>query len=88
VQPLIAFPVQVKLSGEEADKVDNITVKFTMLNMDMGFNQLTLARREDRTWQGQAMLPICSMGRREWRVTVEIVGDTLYLAEFNLLTGS
>jgi len=33
-------------------------------------------------------LPMCSMGRREWRVAVEMVSDVLYRAEFNLLTGS
>ncbi|MDS4031519.1 MAG: hypothetical protein RKO66_15810 [Candidatus Contendobacter sp.] len=88
VKPLIAFPVQVKLSGEEAAKIKKITVNFTMLNMDMGFNQFTLAQGKDKTWQGQAILPMCSMGHREWRVTVEIVSDTLYRAEFNLLTDS
>ncbi len=88
VQPLVAFPVQVRLSGEEATRIKKITVNFTMSNMDMGFNQFTLAQGKDKTWQGQAILPMCSMGRREWRVAVEMVSDVLYRAEFNLLTGS
>ncbi|MFO1424469.1 MAG: hypothetical protein U1F70_12635 [Candidatus Competibacteraceae bacterium] len=88
VQPLVAFPVQVRLSGEEATRIKKITVNFTMSNMNMGFNQFVLTQGEDKAWRGQAILPVCSMGRREWRVTVEIVSDTLYLAEFNLLIGS
>ncbi len=88
IQPLTAFPVKVELIGGEAAKVQKVTVNFSMLNMDMGFNRFDLSQQADKTWRGQAILPVCSMGRREWRVTVEIMSDPSYLAEFNLLTGS
>lgn len=87
IQPLTAFPVQVRLIGAEAAQVDKVAVSFTMPDMDMGFSRFDLSQQADKTWRGQAILPVCSMGRREWRVTVEVVGDTLYLAEFRLLTG-
>ncbi len=88
IQPLTTFPIKVELIGEEAAKVQKVTVNFSMLNMDMGFNRFDLSQQADKTWRGQAILPVCSMGRREWRVTVEIMSDPSYLAEFNLLTGS
>ena len=88
VQPLTAFPVQVDLIGEGADKVKKVTVFFTMLNMNMGFNRFGLSQQADKTWRGQALLPVCSMGRRDWRVTVEVAGDKPYIAEYYLLTGS
>ncbi len=86
VKPLTAFPVEVNLIGEKAAKVKKVTANFSMLNMDMGFNRFDLSQQADKIWRGQAILPVCSMGRREWRVMVEIMSDTPYLAEFNLLT--
>lgn len=88
VQPLTAFPVRVDLVGDRAAKIKKVTVSFAMSDMNMGFNRFDLSQQADKTWRGQALLPVCSMGRRDWRVTVEIVGDTPYLAEFTLLTGS
>ncbi|MDS4069271.1 MAG: hypothetical protein RKO24_06590 [Candidatus Competibacter sp.] len=88
IQPLTAFPVEVNLIGREAAKVNKVAVNFSMSNMDMGFNRFDLSRQADKTWRGHAILPVCSMGRREWRVAVEVVSDTTYLAEFNLLAGS
>jgi len=86
VQPLTPFPVLVSLAGKAATKVSKVTVYFTMVNMDMGFNRVDLSRREDGTWQGQALLPVCSTRRRDWRVTVEVASDTPYVGEFYLLT--
>ena len=88
IQPLTEFPVEVNLIGREAAKVDKVAVNFSMSNMDIGFNRFDLSQQADKTWQGHAILPVCSMGRREWRVTVEVVSDTTYLTEFNLLAGS
>ncbi len=88
IQPLTTFPVEVNLIGEKAAKVKKVTANFSMLNMDMGFNRFDLSQQADKIWRGQAILPVCSMGRREWRVTVEVVGDAPYLAEFNLWVGS
>jgi hypothetical protein len=56
-----------------------------MPNMDMGFNRFDLRQQADETWQGQALLPVCSMGRRDWRVTVEVIGKRSYVGEFHLL---
>ncbi len=88
IQPLTAFPVQVNLSGEGATTVKKVTVYFTMLNMNMGFNRFDLSQQADKTWQGKALLPVCSTGRRDWRVTVEAASDKPYVGEFYLLTGS
>lgn len=86
VQSLTAFPVQVNLIGEAASKVEKVAVYFTMLDMNMGFNRFDLSRQADKTWRGQAILPVCSMGRRDWRATVEVAGAMPYVAEFYLTT--
>jgi hypothetical protein len=87
IKPLSPFPVQVHLAGKRAASVEKVAVSFTMQDMNMGFNRFELHRREGEIWQGEALLPICSMGRRDWRVTVEIAGDPPYAGEFHLLTG-
>jgi hypothetical protein len=84
VQPLKAFPVLVELAGETAAKVNQVAVSFTMVNMEMGVNRFALRQRADGMWQGQALLPVCSNGRQDWRVTVEVAGDTAYVGEFYL----
>jgi hypothetical protein len=85
IRPLTLFPLQVRLTGEEASEVRKVAVSFTMPNMDMGFNRFDLRQQADETWQGQALLPVCSMGRRDWRVTVEVIGKRSYVGEFHLL---
>jgi len=86
IQPLTPFPVLVSLAGKAATRVNKVTVDFTMVNMAMGINHFDLSQQVDGTWQGQALLPVCSMGRRDWRVTVEVASDTPYVGEFYLLT--
>ena len=86
IQPLAAFPVHVELDGEDASKAEKITVSFAMRDMDMGFNRFDLRQQTDKTWQGQAILPVCSAGRRDWQVTVAVTGETPYVSEFHLLT--
>ncbi|MCB1919046.1 MAG: hypothetical protein KDJ28_03565 [Candidatus Competibacteraceae bacterium] len=86
IQPLTAFPVQVDLGGEAASKAEKVTVSFAMQGMDMGFNRFDLRRQVDQTWRGQAILPVCSAGRRDWRATVAVIGKTPYVGEFHLLT--
>lgn len=86
IKPLTPFPVLVSLAGKAATRVNKVTIYFTMMNMDMGINSFDLNRQVDGAWQGQALLPVCSMGRRDWRVTVEVASDTPYVGEFNLLT--
>jgi hypothetical protein len=85
IQPLKAFPVLVSLAGETAAKVNQVAVSFTMVNMEMGVNRFALHQRAEGMWQGQALLPVCSNGRQDWRVTVEVIGDTAYAGEFYLL---
>lgn len=87
VQPLTPFPVLVGLAGEKATQVKTVAVYFTMADMDMGFNRFDLQLKANRTWQGSAILPVCTAGRQDWRVTVKLTGDPPYSGEFYLLTG-
>jgi Cu(I)/Ag(I) efflux system membrane protein CusA/SilA len=82
LQPLKAFPVLVGLAGET--KVSKVAVYFTMVNMEMGVNRFDLRQRADGMWQGQALLPVCSNGRQDWRVAVAVAGDAAYVGEFYL----
>ncbi len=86
-KPLTFFPVRVHLTGTQAPEVEKVMISFTMLNMDMGFNRFDLRQQAETAWEGQAILPVCSMGRRDWRVTVDVVSEPPYVGEFHLLTG-
>jgi hypothetical protein len=78
------FWVQVNLAGSKA-AIDKVAVRFAMVDMDMGVNRFILERQDDGIWKGQAMLPVCSSGRRDWRVTVELAGNPPYAVEFSTL---
>lgn len=83
VKPLQPFNVQVELAGEAAAAgVAKVSVRFDMVGMDMGLNRFNLNRQSGNVWQGQAMLPMCHHGRRDWRATVEIDGKEPYQAVF------
>ncbi|HXH04592.1 MAG TPA: hypothetical protein VNN09_14915 [Candidatus Competibacteraceae bacterium] len=81
VGPLRPFAVRVGLSGAAAT-AEAVAVRFDMVGMDMGFNRFVLQRQVDGSWQGQALLPVCSVGRSDWRVTVEAGQE--YRAQFLL----
>lgn len=88
VKPLSPFPVQVQLAGVGAATVESVAVSFTMPDMNMGFNRFELRRQATHTWRGEALLPVCSMGRRDWRATVEVAGEPACVGEFHLVIGS
>ena len=86
IQPLKVFPVEVRLGGANAATVGRVSVRFNMINMDMGFNHFELQQTAS-VWEGQAMLPVCSAGRRDWQVLVDVVGDLTYSARFTFSLG-
>ena len=87
IKPLAVFPILVDLSGEDAANVKRIAVNFAMSDMNMGFNRFALSQGADKIWRGQALLPVCSRGQRDWRVTVELISDRFHVGEFYLLIG-
>jgi hypothetical protein len=74
------FDVEVGLSSPGASQVQ---VNFQMVGMEMGPNRFLLARAAPGDWRGQAMLPLCWAGRRDWRAVVEVVdGSERFQATF------
>lgn len=82
---LKSFPVDVLIEGLNQYEVKKVIVSFAMKNMFMGKQQKTLKwNAAVKKWQGMAILPICSTGRRDWYVTVEVIVDgIIYLAGYN-----
>lgn len=87
IQPLEAFALQVVLAGPQAGAVETVLADFTMADMEMGRNRFQMERQPGGQWRGQALLPVCTSGRRDWRVTVEVVGERVYAGRFFLTTG-
>jgi len=87
VRPLTPFTVRVELAGTAAATIEQARARFTMVGMNMGRNRFKLDFQADGVWQGQAMLPLCSTGRRDWQVSAEAVGATLYRADFATVVG-
>ena len=84
---LKAFPVQVLIEGSTNQSYQNVFVSFTMKGMSMGKHQKKLKwNKNSSRWQGMVILPICATGRRDWHVSVEVVGnDVIYDASYNFV---
>lgn len=68
VVPLKKFMVTLK-----NDAVQQASVSFSMMDMDMGINRFAFAKTGQNKWETQVVLPVCSARRKDW------------VAEFSLL---
>lgn len=82
-RPLEPFRVEVEIDAANAREIESVKVRFSMVGMNMGINQFQLDRGADGSWQGLAILPVCSTGRVDWLADVEAQhGREAYTAEF------
>jgi len=67
--PAVMEPFTVTLTdwGDQDLQLDDAIVSFSMVGMDMGLNRYRLDAKGDGIWQGQATLPVCAAGRRDWQ---------------------
>lgn len=82
--PSALTPFQVKLSVlQPVDwQPQGVTVSFSMPGMDMGFNTHQL-KRVDNAWQAQVVLPVCTLSRNDWHLSVALQDDAAhYQSEF------
>jgi hypothetical protein len=66
VVALEAMHVHVRLAGLQASRV---VINFTGVNMEMGFNRFVL-KPDGAAYAGEAILPVCTRSRMEWRAEV------------------
>jgi hypothetical protein len=69
VKPLA---LRVELSDIQAN---SITVDFSGVDMNMGFNRTQLSRQGDGVFSGKGMLPVCVWDAMEWEAQVLIEGQ-------------
>jgi hypothetical protein len=80
IAPLLPFAVNVNLEGIAADAV---SIEFRMEHMEMGINRFDLISDGGGAWRGQAVLPICWAGRRQWTAVISTLsGEVAMRATF------
>jgi len=63
----------------------NIDIEFSMQDMDMGFNRYSL-KKLSGSWQARVVLPVCSLGRNDWKLDVLIDdGSEMYKTRFSFI---
>lgn len=72
VTSLQPFEMHLQLEGVSARQA---VITFTMADMEMGLNRFVLRPAQDGDWHGQAVLPVCSEGRKDWLATLTVVTD-------------
>lgn len=64
---LLPLQFKLRLSGQRADQA---VVDLTGVDMEMGFNRITLRPKDDGVLEGQGSLPVCVQGRMVWQAQV------------------
>lgn len=68
--PLVTpLRLQVEISGLTPGEV---AVDFAGVDMDMGYNRVTLSKVGPHRYEGQGMLPVCARARMTWEARVLI----------------
>lgn len=69
LKPLAAFLVRV-----EAPRAEKVEARFSMEDMDMGFNLYRLRADRPGLFQASVTLPVCVSGRRDWVMNLDVDG--------------
>jgi hypothetical protein len=77
-------PIRIALTGVPG--IDQATIDFDGVAMDMGFNRVTLVRDSTGTLHGTALLPVCATGAMRWRADLRI-GEAPAAARFEFDSG-
>ena len=78
-EPVPLRPFRVQLYAPAID-IDAVSADFQMVDMYMGVNRYSLTRQSREVWSREAMLPVCAVGRSDWRMHTRLdVGDQTYL---------
>ena len=63
------------------ETTQEITVSFSMKDMDMGFNRFNIRRQDDGTWAAkQIRLPMCVENRHDYLADINIDGEVFQTA--------
>ncbi len=83
---LKAFPVELNIDSRSGQNIQKVFISFTMKNMSMGKQQFKLSQdKKTSKWTGKVILPICSTGRKDWHIRVDILdASIIYVAGFNV----
>ena len=66
---MVMKPFTVSVETDAA--LSNLHLKFRMKNMDMGMQRYALEQNKHGQWQADVVLPVCSLGRSDWTLTLE-----------------
>ncbi|ESQ13935.1 MAG TPA: hypothetical protein DIW77_17490 [Chromatiaceae bacterium] len=81
-------PLQIRVQLKSLPKARRVQVDFAGLDMDMGYNRVTLSAADQAgNYAGSGMLPICVRSRMDWeaRVLIELP-DVVLAAPFRFET--
>ncbi|MRN37495.1 hypothetical protein CRG49_006455 [Neisseria sp. N95_16] len=63
------------------EAVQEVTVSFSMKDMDMGFNRFNIRRQDDGTWAAKKIrLPMCVENRHDYLADINIDGEVFQTA--------
>jgi len=81
------MPLDINLLFNGTRLPDELKIQFEGLNMDMGYNLVTLQKTSANNFQAKAMLPACTLDKMIWAFHLYVtVGETTTDVIFNVET--
>ncbi len=65
---MVAFPIDLTVTGTFTSQIKSVSIAFSMQTMDMGVQLIPLVpdQSDRHRWQAQAILPACMSGSHAW----------------------
>ncbi|MCW8955768.1 MAG: hypothetical protein OQL09_02715 [Gammaproteobacteria bacterium] len=83
-KPSALMPFRVRIESD-SEQIDDIALDFKMPGMNMGINRYRL-KKDNGYWQNQLVLPVCTLRRNDWLLTVELEQKgILWTSEFRFV---
>ncbi|NNJ90528.1 MAG: hypothetical protein HKP55_02530 [Gammaproteobacteria bacterium] len=80
-QVLQPLQLELKSQTEAVSKLDQVSVEFEGINMDMGYNRVFLEEQDSQTYHAKAMLPSCTADTMFWLIHL-IINDSSGVTDF------
>jgi hypothetical protein len=71
--------IDAQVMGPAAAGVDRIEMDFAGVNMNMGYNRITLSPAGKGRFTGETSIPVCISGRMTWRGTLIVTTDRQHI---------
>jgi hypothetical protein len=73
VEGMKVFTLKLEKLGDS--NYEPVKVTYSVTNMNMGISEFDFSKKGDKTWESDAMLSFCSLGKMFWVATIYLENE-------------